>query len=121
MSVMKLVNGGITVSFDPDYGYRIPDVVKKTHHRTGDGTMFSFKFWSKKKWVVPLVFIDKTDADQLNLWWSNIDALEFYPDLVNTPATKYNITMVNATRPLDSYSGPNFETQFKGKLELEEH
>jgi len=121
MSVMKLVNGATEIVFDPDFGYKIPDINKVEHHRTGSGKLFSFKFYFKKKWTIPLRGLPKSDADQINTWWENIDAIEFYPDLIYNAATKYNITIVSRTRPLDSYFGLHWEVYFNGKLELEEH
>jgi len=121
MSVMKLVEVAVkTLTFDPDMGYSFPDILEAKHHRTKSGKLFSFKFYHKRKWSVPISWFDSTDATSIYTWWTALTQLEFYPDLVNAPATKYNVRLVNRIRPLNKFIGPNFETKFQGKLEIEE-
>lgn len=121
MGVMKLKDAvPNTLEFDPDMGYNFPDIDKTKYLRAGDGTLHTHTFYYKRKWSIPVIWFIVSEATQIYDWWKAKTDLEFYPDLVNAPATKYNVKIVNRTRPLDRFIGPNFESKFQGKIEIEE-
>jgi len=120
MAVMKLVYTSTEIEFDPSLGYRKPDVFRRVTQRAIDGSLYVYKYFKKLSWEIPIVFLEQYKSDQINTWWDSITLLDFYPDLVNSPATKYSIKIVNTERPLLEFSGIEWETFFKGTLYLEQ-
>lgn len=117
---MRLTYSGTNVNFAPAMGYSKPDVLDVVHRRTGNGTLRSKKFYYKYRWEVPVVWFDSTDTGNINSWWQNVYDLTFIPDLINAPGTSYTVRIVNDTRPLLQFSGPNWETYYQGTIILEQ-
>jgi len=117
---MRLTYSGTNIDFAPGPAYAKPDVLKITHRRAGDGTLHTHKFYYKLRWEVPITWLNKTDTDNLNSWWSNARDCTLVPDLVGAPGTSYTVRIVNTTRPILRFIGPYWETYFQGTLILEQ-
>ena len=120
MSVMKLVEGATEIGFDPSVGYSEPEELDVSRLESISGKEYSYKIYSKKKWIVPLEFISTADTTQINTWWRDLTTVTFYPDLVDNPATTYSIRIRNATKPLASFGVPYWQDGFRGRLEIRE-
>lgn len=117
---MKLVKDATTIEFDPARGYIAPAILDVSHHRAASGKNYSYKWWKKLRWEVPLDRFSKADAEQINSWWEALATLTFYPDLINLPATSYSALLKNATAPLAEMQSPTFAIHYTGTLILEE-
>ncbi len=120
MSVMKLTYLATEVAFDPSIGYRKPDLFSLRRSRTLSGKLHSYKYFHKQKWEIPVTWFNSSDTNQINTWWENDYDLEFYPDLINSPATHYTVKIMNKERPIPEFAGIDWETYYKGNIVLEE-
>lgn len=120
MSTMKLVYDTTEITFAPAEGYIFPEDLNVARLESISGKEYSYKFYAKKKWSIPLVFIASADKDNINSWWREIRAVVFYPDLVNAPSTNYNVRIRNADAPLVSFPITYWEDGYMGTLELRE-
>lgn len=120
MAVMKLVVTATTIEFDPQRGYRKPRAKRITRNRAQSGKIFSYKFFIKRKYEVPVAWFNKTDADQINLWWEDDEDVTFFPDLINIPGTSVLCKIINDEAPFPEFSGVDWETFFQGQIILEE-
>ena len=119
--VMKLEDSiGNNITFDPAQGYSKADDMNVIHQRSNDGTLYSYKIYFKRKWIVPLTQFDKTKAEQINTWWQNLTQLKFYPDLINDAVTYYNVRITNNERPLLSMTDYSWEILYEGNMILQE-
>ena len=118
---MKLVKNATTIEFDPAVGYIAPRILDVSHHRAASGKNFSYKWWKKRRWEVPLDRFSKAEADQINTWWEALTTLTFYPDLINSPATSYTALLKNTTAPVAEMQPATFATHYTGILILEEN
>ena len=117
---VRLTYGGTNVDFSPDMGYDKPDILGTVHSRTPNGTLYSYKLFYKRRWEIPVSWFDSTDATNINTWWQNIYDCTFVPDMINAPGTNYTVRIVNTTKPLSGFSGPNWETYYRGTVILEQ-
>jgi hypothetical protein len=120
MATMSLAYAATTITFSPAPGYAKTDILEKLHTRARNGTLNTYKFFVKLRWEIPLSWVGSTDAGNFNTWWSNCYDCTFIPDTVNAPGTSYTVRIVNDTRPLGQFSGPNWETYYQGSLILEQ-
>lgn len=117
---MKLAYNGNEFEFDPAEGYIAPRILDVSHHRAANGKSYSYKWWIKRRWEVPLDRVEKTDADQINSWWEDLSELTFYPDLINDPSTSPTVLLKNAGAPLSEMQRPTFAVHYTGIIILEE-
>lgn len=110
----------VTLNFDPIQPFTKPDDKKIYHTRTNDGSLYSYNIYTKKRWNVPVNWFLKADADTVNGWWSNVESLLYYPDLINYASTYYPVRITNAQRPLLATADQTFENMFEGAIELQE-
>ena len=121
MNTIRFVAPGSDLSFSPSPGYREPDLVKRAEHRSINGTDYVYNFYHKKAWSVPLDPISKVEADTLNSWWHTPPQyIQFYPDLVNAPATWHFVRIVNTEAPIQEFRLSYWNDKFRGTLDLEE-
>ena len=120
MGVMKLVEGGTEIEFDPSEGYRKPEDTAITRLESISGKGYSYRIYSKKRWVIPLEFIDKADAAQINDWWREVTELTFYPDLVFDASTSYTVRIRNAESTIESWRVVYWEDGINGVIEIRE-
>ena len=118
--VMKLVKNTIAIEFDPAEGYVAPQILEVSHHRASSGKSYSYKWWKKGRWEVPMERISKSDAEQINSWWEDLSELSFYPDLINEPTVSYSVILKNDVAPLSEMQNPQFAIFYAGNLVLEE-
>ena len=120
MANMRLKDNGNIVDFDPALGKAEPDILRLFSFRSINGTLYEYKFYHKKRYVVPIDYMGATDRTQIHTWWKNRTSLTFYPDYANNPGTTYTVKIKNVTNPLPTLSGVLWDTYFSGVLELEE-
>lgn len=120
MANVRLSYSTTNIDFGAGPGFVQPKIPDRANHRTGDGTLYSYDFYTpKKRWEVPITDMGKTDADNINSWWENNYTCTFYPDYTNDPGTSYSVKIVNKEQPLQ-YIFPHWDEHFQGKLILEE-
>jgi len=120
MSNMRLTDGSTPIDFDSTPGYRKPGIQNRLNARALLGTLYDYKVFNKKYYSVPMDFVNLTDKNTIVGWFENRTTLTFYPDYDSNPGTYYSVKIMNKNNPLDSFAGPNWETFFRGTLELEE-
>lgn len=120
MSNMRLTDGINPIDFDSTPGYRKPGIQNKLSMRALLGTLYTYLIFNKKYYSVPMDFVNLTDKNIIVGWFENVTTLTFYPDYTSNPGTYYSVKIMNKNNPLDSFAGPNWETFFRGTLELEE-
>ena len=123
MDTMQLISieaTPTTVSFSPAQEYIKPDDMNILHTRSADGTLYSYKIYLKKRWEVPLTQFSKSNADQINSWWEDMQDLYFYPDLVNTPSVYYTARITNTEKPLSAFTEYQWEYLYEGNITLQE-
>jgi hypothetical protein len=117
---MRLADLGYTMDFDSTPGYRKPGIQNRLNARALLGTLYDYNVFNKKYYSVPMDFVNTTDKSIIDGWFVNRNTITFYPDYANNPATYYLVKIMNKSNPLDSFAGPNWETFFRGTLEIEE-
>ena len=117
---MRLTYSGTNVDFAPGMGYAEPDVLGISHVRTPNGTLYTYRFFYKYRWEIPVSWFDSTDTTNINTWWNNAYDCTFVPDLINAPGTSYTVRIVNSNKPLSMFSGPNWRTYYQGSIILEQ-
>jgi hypothetical protein len=117
---MRISYGGTNIDFSPGFGYDVPDDLGIIRFRTPNGTLYSYKFFYKYRWEVPVSWFNSSDTTNINSWWSNNYDVTFYPDRINSPGTSFTCKIVNGTRPISRFNGPYWETYYEGTLILEQ-
>jgi len=116
---MKLTDGAQTAEFAPEEGFKKPDAYREVSHRAISGKEYTYQFYANDRWELKIYRLAKAKAAQVNTWRENNTELDFYPDLINNPTTKYNVTIQNKTAPLAKMEGPQWDAFFSGTLLLE--
>lgn len=117
---VRVAYSGTNIDFSPQRGYDKPFIKEIKRKRAKDGTLYSYKFFVKGRWELPIRFMSSTNAGYLNTWWDNDYTVTFYPDMINSPATSYSCKITNSDRPLSSFPIGYWEENFEGSLILEE-
>jgi hypothetical protein len=120
-NVMKLVDIADTeVEFSPliDGRYQAPDEQARMVKKMIDGSIRIIKPYKKHLYSIPLNAISSADNTQLLTWWQDLEALDFYPDLINDGATYYSVKIVNTTAPFTLMEGR--EDLYEGTLNIRE-
>ena len=122
MARVRLSYSGTNIDFGPGEGFERPKIPDRARHRAGDGSLYSYDFYTpKKKWVVPITDMTKGNAEtNINSWWENDKTCTFYPDYTNTPAVSYLVKIVNPDSPMWFYILSNWGSHYSGTLILEE-
>ena len=118
--VMKLVKNATTLEFDPGEGYVEPQLLDRSTHRSLSGKSYIYTWFSKGRWEIPLSFFSLSEADTVNEWWMNGETLNFYPDLINSPAVFYVVQIMNKEKPLAGFPRSHWKDRWMGTLMLEE-
>ncbi len=117
---MKLADNGNTFEWDPAVGNVAPRILDVSHHRAANGKSYSYKWWIKRRWEIPMELEAKSDFEQIDDWWLNVTELTFTPDQINDSGTTYTVVIKNEVSPLSEMQGAQFAVYYGGILILEE-
>lgn len=119
MALMRLSDGVTDVDFDPIEGYEVPESRKRAVHKTLDSSLYIYEWGNKRRDEVPIMAIEKADADQFNEWWQDMTELEYYYDYENNPSSYVTVVIINETQPLQMMLG-EWQDKYYGTLILRE-
>jgi len=119
MAKMRLSDGVTDVDFDPIEGYEVPESRRRTTHKTLDGSLYVYEWGNKRRDEVPVIAIEKTDADQFNEWWQDMTELKYYYDYENNPSSYVTVVIINETQPLQMMT-MEWQDKYYGTLILRE-
>jgi len=106
-----------TIDLIPDYGYLDRKIQDRVEIRTKDSKLWTYIFYSKKIWEIPVRFVPKSDQSVISSWWSSAASLQFYPD--TSIASSWYVKIIGSEEPLRSYERP-YENLFYGTITLEQ-
>ena len=107
-----------TVSFSPEDGWKREDNDSLSEDFSANSIFYSYNWGTKQKWTLSIELINKTDRDQIITWRQGRTLLDFYPDLINAPATKHSVYIINRN-PTRAIPGA-WLTSFRADLVLYE-
>lgn len=94
------------------------DEVGRVIHTALDGSVYVYdSFGAKVDHELTVNKIGATDAGYVNGWWSNGTTVVYTPD-TDTPATTYNVKIVNTSKPLLWMPKTSPNTKFEGTIIL---
>lgn len=117
---MKLADNGNSVEWDPATGFIAPRILDISRHRAAAGKGYTYKWWIKRRWEIPMEFVSKSDFEQIDTWWLTPTSLTFTPDQINDSTTTYTVIIRNDISPLSGMQGAEFAIYYGGILILEE-
>lgn len=117
---MRITDGSNTIDFSPVEGYTRPQEGDIVRHSAVSGKEYSYKFYTKRRWEVPVDFFSTADVTIISGWWSGLTQLTFYPDYSVNPATFYTVRLHNASDPLNTFHMASWEDKFLGVMIIRE-
>ncbi len=117
---MKLTDGSNTLEWDPAGGFIAPRILDISRSRAAAGKSYTYKWWIKRRWEIPMEFVSKSDFEQVDTWWLTPTSLTFTPDQINASGTTYTVLIRNDISPLSEMQGAEFAVLYGGILILEE-
>ena len=117
---MRLTDGTTTIDFSPMEGYVKPDDFSVNRHSSVSGKEYSYKYFKKRRWEIPLDYMLSADVETISGWWSGLAQLTLYDDYINSPATFYSVRIYNTNDPLSSFHFGTWKDKYTGTLILRE-
>lgn len=109
-----------TIEFSPlsDGSYTAPEEQARMVKKMIDGSIRIIKPYKKHLYSIPLNNVSSANYAIFTIWWQNLEYLDFYPDLINTPTTYYEVIITNTRNPFTRMqSGTEL---YEGTLQLRE-
>jgi len=117
----RLSYSGTNIDFGIGPGYDRTQITDRVFHRAGDSTLYDYDFYTPKlREIVPIIDISKTNADNINSWWTNRRECTWYPNYTDHSATSYTVKIMNDEQPLWFRFIAHLEAHYSGDLILEE-
>lgn len=110
-------SGNNPIEFHPSPGYREEEVGRRSHHDMMGGNQ-QIAYWpTRKRWVVPVTWVNSADALRVRTWWESGDLLSWTLNESSSPSTFF-VQLANQERPLQQYHQVNRD-QYQGVMMLE--
>ncbi len=99
-------SGHNPVELHPMEGYRDSEGGLRFPHPGIEGNQ-QITYWpTRRSWVVPITWVNSSDASRIQNWWENLDALRWTLSESFAPST-YLVNIVNQSKPLNLYHSVN--------------
>lgn len=115
MAVLTNSSTGVSVDFDPEWGYKDNSKKVQQQTRTLAGDLYTYKFSDYAMFDVPVMHINSSDTYNINQWWENNDELYF----TDPSSDVYNVRIISKNKPLNARVEPYIDL-FRGTIKLEE-
>lgn len=117
---LRLTDGADTIDFSPVQGYIEPGEFDVYRHSAVSGKEYSYKFYKKGRYEIPVDFMTVADVALISGWWENLVQLSYYPDYINNPATIKTVRIHNESDPLTSFHAGSWKDKLYGTIILRE-
>jgi len=119
--MMRLLNAttATQINFSPSEGYSIPNLFKEVRLRSLSGKEYIYSFYSINRWEIPVLYLLKAYATQVNSWRASRATLRFYPDYQHASTTYNIVRIMNAEQPFNEMVGYDWDKRYNGEIILE--
>lgn len=90
---------------------------KVVENVTEDGTLFQDIVFNKLRHSLIVNAVSKTDADNINGWWSAGTTITYTPDTANS-GTTYSVKIINSEIPLGWMPDTVADSFFEGTIQV---